>query len=247
MLGRLYISSQFGNHRDLIWMAHGRQPQNIILPGGNLDRDIRAVINSAPRFRNHLSEHLSYWIRLAIEKKQRGLNYQADQKIFACSRPNIQPEDKGPDGLYLEVSPEYRVEILSVKNSIGNPRTLIASPNFRNSGRATPKRLLDDFWLLHHQNDGLLRLEDLLDRTLGVLDTTPNQQLRLGLIKAGSWNAVIVADTQYAHENLFQGYEYITPDIARRIATYIGAINWRTLAARTNRVVIRVLESQGLL
>jgi hypothetical protein len=247
MLSRLYIASQFGDQRCLIEMANGACAQPIFWVAGYLDRDIRAVIDSVPRFRNHLSEHLSYWIRLAIEKKQRGANYRPNQSEFAYSKPNIQPEDKGPDGLYVEVAPAYKVEVQSVKNSIGNPRNLIASSKFRASGKPTPKKLLDDFWLLRYNSDGLLRLEELLDRVLTPLQPDATQQFRLGLIKTSYCNAVVVGDTQYANEDLFHGYEHVTPEIRTRIATYLGAVNWRALAAETNRSVIQILHINGFL
>ena len=90
-------------------------------------------------------------------------------------------------------------------------------------------------------------MEDLLDRTMTPLHPNTTQQLRLGLIKTSSCNAVVVADSRYACDDLFQGYDYVTPEIAKRIATYIGAINWRMLAAETNKVVKRILQDQGML
>jgi hypothetical protein len=246
MLGRLYIASQFGDHRSLICMTNGQPSPAIIWTIGNLDHDIKAVINSADRFRNHLSEHLSFWVRLATERKQRGKAYHPPQTEFSYSKPNIQPEDKGPDGLYVEVAPDYKLEIQSVKNSIRNPNSLISSAQFRSKGIATPKKLLDDFWLLYHQSDGLRRMEDLLDRTITPLHPNTTQQLRLGLIKTSSCNAVVIADSRYACDDLFQGYDYVTPEIAKRFATYIGAFNWRNLAAETNKVVKCILQDRGM-
>lgn len=247
MLGRLYIGSQFGDSRNLIEMVHGRAAQTVRLLSGNLDHDVSAVVLSVPRFRNHLSEHLSFWIRLAIEKKQRGAAYQPLQMEFAYSRPNIQPEDKGPDGLYIELAPEYRLEIQSVKNSIGNPRSLVASAGFRTKGNPQPRKLLDDFWLLRHRHDGLLRLEVLLDQTLDMLDADTTKQLRLGLIATSSCNAVVVANTQFASEDMFVGYEHVTPEISQRIATFLGAVDWRTLATETNNSVKQILRTGGFL
>ncbi|MBL8078942.1 MAG: hypothetical protein JNM55_13335 [Anaerolineales bacterium] len=247
MLGQLYIGSQFGESRNLIEMVHGRAAQTVHLAAGNLDHDVEAVLLSVPRFRNHLSEHLSFWMRLAVEKKQRGAGYQPPQIEFSHSRPNIQPEDKGPDGLYIEVAPQYRLEIQSVKNSIGNPKALIASAGFRKNATPTRKKLLDDLWLLRHKHDGLLRLEVLLDQTLDILDVDTTKQLRLGLIAGSSCNAVVVANTQFANENLFAGYEHITPEIEQRVATFLGAINWRSLAAETHNCVKQILRRGGFL
>jgi hypothetical protein len=247
MIGKLYVASQFGDHRSLIDMANGLQAPSIVWVEGNLDRDLRAVISSASRFRNHLSEHLSFWIRLAIEKKLRGIDYRPQKAQFTYSKPNIQPEDKGPDGLYIEVAPTYKIEIQSVKNSIGNPKSLISTSKFRSRGIATPKKLLDDLWLLFHQNDGLRRLEDLLDRTIMPLQADTTQQLRLALIKTSSCNSVVVADTHFAKEELFNGYHHVTPEIAKRIATYIGSTNWRELANGSNTIAKRILRNAGLL
>lgn len=247
MLGRLYLASQFGDHRSLISLAHGNGSPSINWVPGPLDRDIRTVITTDHRFRNHLSEHLSFWIRLAVEKKQRGVDYRQDQIEFSCSKPNIQAEDKGPDGLYVEIAPLYKIEVQSVKNSIGNPRRAVASPQFRRSGIACPKHLLDDYWLLINRTDGLKRLEELLERTLVPLQPSNDQQLRLGLIKLSSYNAVVVSNSRHARESLFDGYEHISYDITKRIATYLGAENWRALALRTNAVVVGILRDRGLL
>lgn len=213
-------------------MTNGHPASPVVWRGLSLDNDIVAVIKSEKRFRNHLAEHLSFWIRLAIERKKR--EAESDNKTieFSYSKPNIQPEDKGPDGLYLELLPSTRIEIQSVKNNLSNPKSYVSSHSFRNKGIAQKKKLLDDFWRFKHKNDGLVRLEQQLDSLLGPLTIGPEDKVRMGLIQRGAYNAVVVADDQYADESLFEGYEHVTIDKQKRVATYIGAKNWKMLASR---------------
>ncbi len=42
-----------------------------------------------------------------------------------------------------------------------------------------------------------------------------------------------MADEKYAREDVFEGYEHITEDINRRIATYISSDEWKSLAEET--------------
>lgn len=233
MLSVLYLASQLGNHKEIISMTNGHPAPPVVWPGILLDSDIVAVIESENRFRNHLAEHLSFWIRLAIERNKRETESDNKSIEFSYSKPNIQPEDKGPDGLYLEFLPSTRIEIQSVKNNLSNPKSYISSPSFRNKGIAQKKKLLDDFWRLKHKNDGLVRLEKQLDSLLGPLALGPEDKVRIGLIQRGAYNAVVVADDQYADETLFEGYEHVTNDKQKRIATYIGAKNWKMLASKT--------------
>lgn len=251
MLGRLYLASQFGDHRSLIGMVHGRPATEDILVVTNLDRDSRTVITNEERFRNHLSEHLAFWIRLGVEKKQRGQVYQPETNEFTYSKPHVQPEDKGPDGLYVEIAPFQKVEIQSVKSSINDPQSQISTAQFRTTGKPCPreqpsKPLLDEFWWHMSCDDGLIRLDGLVDQCLNSLQTDTQHMLRLGLIKVGVLNAVIVASSRYSSENLFIGYHYLTPDITRRIATYIGAVDWQRLASGTKNAVIETILKCGV-
>jgi hypothetical protein len=251
VLGRLYIASQFGNHRSIIGMVHARPAPEIIWVGNDLDRDIRTVIVNEERFRNHLSEHLAFWIRLGVEIKQRGEAYRPNALEFTYSKPHIQPEDKGPDGLYVEIVPSLKVEVQSVKSSINEPQSQISTLQFRTTGIPCPrdqprKPLLDEFWWHINVGDGLIRLDGLVNQCLNSLQTDMQQLIRLGLINAGSLNAVVVADSSHSAERLFSGYHYLSPDIARRIATYIGAANWQLLASGTNAVVKQILRDSGV-
>jgi hypothetical protein len=232
-LSALYLASQLGNHKEIIGLANGHPASPVIWHALFLDNDIVAVIKSEKRFRNHLAEHLSFWVRLAVERKKREAESDNKSIEFSYSKPNIQPEDKGPDGLYLELIPSTRIEIQSVKNNLSNPKSYISSPSFRNKGIAQKKKLLDDFWRLKHRSDGLVRLEQQLDSLLGPLAFGPEDKVRIGLVQRGAYNAVVVADDQYADETLFEGYEHVTGDEQKRIATYLGAKNWKLLASKT--------------
>jgi len=235
MLATLYIASQLGDHKKIIGMANGLSYPSVVWNGFSLDGDIVAVIRNERRFRNHLAEHLSFWIRLAVERKKRMSGSNGQSMEFSCSKPNIQPEDKGPDGLYLEILPSHRIEIQSVKNNLSNPKPYISSTSFRTKGRVKPKsrKLLDDFWRLKHKNDGLVRLEQQLDSLLAPLGLSAEDKVKFALVQRGSYNAVVVADDQYADEGLFEGYKYVTSDEQKRIATYIGSKDWKMLASKT--------------
>jgi hypothetical protein len=251
MLGRLYVTSQFGDYRNIIDMVHGKTVQAVVWSGENLDRDSKSVISDERRFRNHLSEHLAFWIRLAIEKKQQGLTSPPTDNNYTYSKPHIQPEDKGPDGLYVEVFPTQKVEIQSVKSSINDPQSQISTSEFRNTGNPCSrdqkgKPLLDEFWWHVNFDDGLIRLDHLLDDCLNTLDTSSSQLVRIGLIKSGALNAVVVANAQYSDESIFAGYHNINPDISKRIATFIGSMNWELLARDTRGVVTKIISDCGV-
>jgi hypothetical protein len=233
MLSVLYLASQIGNHKEIIGMANGHSYPSVVWNGLSLDSDIVGVIKNERRFRNHLAEHLSFWIRLAVERKKRMSKSNGRSIEFSCSKPNIQPEDKGPDGLYLEVVPSYQIEVQSVKNNLLNPKPYISSTSFRAKGNPKGRKLLDDFWRLKHRNDGLVRLEQQIDGLLGPMDLNTEDKVKFALVQRGAYNAVVVADDQYANEDLFEGYEYVTEDQKKRIATYIGSKNWKLLASKT--------------
>ena len=93
--------------------------------------------------------------------------------------------------------------------------------------------MLDDFWRLKHKSDGLVRLEQQLDSLLAPLGLNTEDKVKVALVQRGAYNAVVVADDKYANEDLFEGYEYVTKDQQKRIATYIGSKNWKMLASKT--------------
>lgn len=244
MLAVLYIASEIGNHKSIIEMANGSACPSVIWNGTSLDNDVAAVVKSEDRFRNHLSEHLAFWIRLAVERKKRKSTSNS-HVAYSYSKPNIQPEDKGPDGIYLEVEPP-RIEIQSVKNNLTNPKSYISSSSLRNKGIAKSKKLLDDFWRLKHKNDGLVRLEQQLDSLVSPLGLTAQEKVKIALIQRAAYNAVVVANDKFADESLFEGYEHVTVDKTKRIATYIGSTNWKKLAAETWKIVKSKLSKFGV-
>jgi hypothetical protein len=144
-LAYLYLASQLGDSRTAVCLVNDGIAGDIVVHDGQLDPDVRAVIENSTRFRNALSEHMAFWVSLATQKKQRA------RSRFACSQPNFQPEDKGPDGLTLIYGANPMMEVHSVKNSVNQPTPLISSPQFRRGGRAIKQKQLDDFWLCAHE------------------------------------------------------------------------------------------------
>lgn len=239
-LAILYLTSQLMGIRTILDIVHDCSTEDLMVYQTNLDADVRAVIESEDRFRDALSEHLAFWTRLATEVKGKtGFR-------FACALPNFQPEDKGPDGLFLSMDSLERVEVYSVKNSIGNPKPLISSSQFRKNGVAARYKQLDDFWLNANKGLGLLRLDRLLDQVSRALDVTPSQSIRMGLLAECSYNAIVVANQEYAGVHLFEGYERINRNSKKRIATYIGSRSWIGVSKRTRRCVKQILEQAGV-
>lgn len=227
-------------------MVNSGRARDIVVPPGNLDEDVKKVIESRPRFRTALSEHVSFWLRLATTAQ-----CPAGCSKFACSLPNVQPEDKGPDGLFLSTGTVSRVEVQSVKNSIGDPQPLLSTDRFRSKGCVSPRKgkLLEDFHRFAHENFGFVRLERLLSSLCRVLDIPLSRQIRIALLSntVCSYNAVVVADHQYAKVELFQGYQYVTQYAERRIATCVGSTKWAEVAEQTRRFVLQLLKRVGLM
>ena len=236
----LYLISQFCDLSTIINMVNSGVFLDVVAYGNPLDADIKGVIRSSCRFRNAFSEHLAFWTRLATEGQKRM------SSTFACSLPNFQPEDKGPDGLFIGVGGVDCVEIHSVKNSSSNPAPNICSPSFRKKGIPKRGKLLDDFWRKANENFGLGRLDRLLSQVSSSLGVTAQQNVRLALIAECSYNAVVVADDSFATIDLFDGYQRVAADVRRRIATYIGAVNWKEFAEETRQVVERKLKVAGV-
>ena len=246
VLSRLYLTSELGVLDDILNMVNGENTQDVVVPIGSLDEDVKKVVKSKARFRNALSEHLAFWIRLATAAKSRAASR------FACSLPNVQPEDKGPDGLFLSAGAITKVEVQSVKNSISDPQAQVSTKTFRTSGRIPPKskgKLLEDFYKFAYSHFGFTRLErDLVD-LCRLLNIQADRKLRIALLSNTecSYNAVVVANYQYAEVELFKGYQYVTPDVQHRIATYIGSSDWPELAEQTRKSVEEILRRLRLL
>jgi len=243
----LYLTSQLQGLQQILEMVRGGPAPDVVEWGPALDSDVKVVIEDSDRFRYALSEHLAFWTRLAT-----AVALQPGSQ-FGSSPPNLQPEDKGPDGLFAAIGAQVRLEVQEVKSSVGSPRGQIASGRFRSTGRVdTPAdgkktgRLLEDFWLFSKGIVGFHRLDRLADQLCHALGLSTSQVLRVGLISECLYNAVVVADDRYATVDLFEGYEHVTDDVQRRVATYLGADDWRGFAEHVRALVKATLQAAGV-
>lgn len=245
-LGDLYLASQLC-FEGVIGLVNNGIANDVVHYGASLDADLTPVVSDDRRFRNHLSEHLSCWVRLAIERK----TSQA-AKRFAHTQPNIQPEDKGPDGLFLLV-PESGVivELLSVKNSTGPPQQLVSSRPFREGGEADGTKrpaMLEEFFLIASgKKVGLTRLDNKLSEACSHVGFKADQRRRQAWLLEKSYNGVVVADDQYAKQEMFSGFRYVHCDPTKCIGTYIGSQCWAELAEAVRQHVLGVLKNKGLM
>lgn len=243
VLGDLFLASQLGDLTAIINMVNGGNSSDIAIYDGQLDRDTKNIICNRTRFRNALSEHLSFWTRLATAAQSR--THKRTLR-FAHTMPNFQPEDKGPDGIFVDAGATMLVEIQSVKSSINNPVPKISSSSFRKRGRAKKGKQLDDFWFKAKKSLGLGRLDRLLSQALAPLNLTVVQKERMGLLLDCTYNAVVVADDKYADKDIFNGYQFVTEEVEKRIATYIGATSWKRVAEDVRRSVRQTLGAAGV-
>ena len=243
-LARLYLISQLSSVSDYLSNLKNHSITfNLSYLSNQLDEDVARVIraqetaNHLNAFRNSLSEHLAYWVILASVIKVSG--YQD----FSIAKPNLQPEDKGPDGLACIVFADYLIiKIISIKNSINSPQESISSPSFRNNSEIdlNEKKILDEFYAFRKRNRGFQRLDDKLNNLLQELHQDPENQIRRILLNHHSqFNASIIADEQYATKNLFIGFNKISDRPIRCIGIYVGSENWKDLA---DNVQIKVKE-----
>ncbi len=246
-VSHLYLVSQLGDEGAIMEMVNGAEAQAVIYRPANLDRDVHAVVTNTDRFRDALSEHLAFWTRVASAAHLR------DGNKFVQPLPNYQPEDKGPDGLFVHHrDDEPRVEYQSVKNSIRSPRGLIATASFRRTGLVDHRRpdyrpkQLEEFYLAEKEDWGFGRLDRLLSQAINMLQLPVDQQARFALLAECDYNAVVVADDKYAKESLFDGYRHVTTDPSRHVATYIGSKNWCKFAELVRNSVVEILETVGL-
>jgi hypothetical protein len=239
MLCVLFIASELGELRSIVDMAKGGPASDTTISSLPLDANIKDVVGDSKRFRHALSEHLAFWVQLAHVAKSKPAN-------FSCSRPNVQPEDKGPDGVFINMGSKNRVEVQSVKSSVGDPSSLVSSSSFRSGRKVNKKKLLDGFWLQAYENLGLTRLQNALADACNLLNLSPEERVKMGLnLDSCSYNAIVVADNTYANVDLFYGYERITADSSRCIATYIGSTKWTDVAETTRQCVINAFKSAG--
>jgi hypothetical protein len=245
VLGKLYCASQFYDLRELYDLVNSRNAANITLSNLQLDRTIASVINSSVRFRHSLSEHIAYWVHLTNLAKS-GQNGR-----FFRSKPNLQPEDKGPDGVTCVVADSHDVppviHVHSVKSSEQNPRSLLASRSFRRNGNATGSgKLLEEFWCMAHENESTIRLDSMLEQISLVLEWQASRQLRSALLGTCAFHGTVVADESHAREADFEGYQHVVTDIARRHAMYLGSSSWRQVAEACRLWVQNCLSQSGV-
>lgn len=250
-LAHLYLASQLGDHRAILDMTNGGGAPAVAYLSASLDVDAQSVIEDERRFRNHLSEHLSFWVRLATERRQH-LGTDGSGARFGHTRPNIQPEDKGEDGLLLvQDESSLLIELLSVKNSTGNPQSMISTASFRAQGAMNSDGdrgcLLVGFYLVQHRSLHLLRLDDMLTQVCSAMGVSADEKRRRALLTQAVYNGVVVANDAHAHEALFVGFRHVRPDPTRCIGTYIGSQLWQELAENVRSRVMVVLERGGLL
>ena len=250
-LARLYLVSQLASVTDYLPdLKNHTFTFNLAYSSCQLDVDIARVINARETarnrnsFRDSLSEHLAYWVILASIIKT------PEYQDFSIAKPNIQPEDKGPDGLACLMCDGYSIiKIISVKNSINTPRDLISSAKFRaNSGlEINEKKILDEFYAFKFQNRGFQRLDDKLNILLQELKQDANNQIRWVMLSQNSqFNATAVADEQYADNCLFEGFKRILNEPSRCIGIYVGSQNWKDLADHIQIRVKEILSSRGI-
>ncbi|MFB1480095.1 hypothetical protein [Corallococcus sp. RDP092CA] len=242
MLACLYWVSQVGDIKQVTELVNGGSPFDVRL-FGPIDADVKGVVDKAVRFRAALAEHLAFWVSLGSAANIAGGR-------FACSKPNIQPEDKGPDGVFVRLKRGARVdrahvEIHSVKNSINSPRQLVASGGFRKRGMPKKGKALDDFRRLSVESFGFVRYDASLSQVSSQLGLSPADEIRAGLIAGCGYNVIVVADHAHADVDVFDGYRWLTKLPARHVGTYVGATKWSKVSELTRKSVRKMLKAAG--
>lgn len=240
---QLYLISQIGDITEILKLSKKECAFDLIITTQKLDDDVRVVIESDERFRDGLSEHLGFWTNLATLVKLNRF------KTYSISQPNFQPEDKGPDGLFLGLNEnqEIYIELRSIKNSIISPYYLVASAKFRNGGDAQKKKQIEEYYLLIEEEYGFSRLDRLLSQVSNFLNLELNTLTRAVLLKTAiSYNAIVVADEAHYTTELFNGYQRISTNPENRIGTYIGSDNWAQFSENVRNKVIHILQTSGV-
>lgn len=224
-IARLYITSQLmGNMSDLIPLSQDDFNDDIGINSDRLEDSVKKLIKSNKRFRHALSENLAFWAQFA-HATQSGI-YDS----FSLTPPNFLPEEKGLDGLMFAVRNDSRpiIELRSVKSSIRNPRNMVASNGFRQNGNnPIANKQLEEFSLIAQGKFGFIRLDRLISNACHELRLPANRKIRSSLlINNKSFNAMVVADDQYADYELFSSYNFVSSNPIECVATYIGSENW---------------------
>jgi len=251
LLARLYLVSQLAPVSDyLISLKNDTRDFILHLYSELLDEDVARVVNAIETrrnlnsFRNSLSEHLAYWAILASIIKSNEFN------DFSVVKPNLQPEDKGPDGLaYIVCDDHAIIKIISVKNSINPPKDLISSAGFRTNDVIEPDctKMLDEFYAFQYQNRGFQRLDEKLNSLSQELHQDTTSQIRHSLLLQQShFNGAVVANEEHVNTDLFTGYSKISDKPIRCIGIYIGSANWRDFAYKVQKNVKEILSDKGI-
>lgn len=250
-LARLYLIGQLTSVSDYLPdLKNDSIEYSLIYPSSQLDEDVGRVLRSQETaknlnaFRNSLSEILAYWSILATIIKKAG--YQD----FSIAKPNLQPEDKGPDGLACVICDSYTiVKIVSIKNSITSPKDLVSSAGFRNKKEPdlNEKKILDEFYSFRFRNRGFQRLDDKLNALMQELNKEASNEIRVALLtNDGQFNASVIADEQYAAVDLFEGFNKIANKANRCKGIYIGSKCWKNFADLVQVQAKYILTSKGI-
>ncbi len=239
----LYFASQFcGDPNDMIAIANDKaQDVGIFTP--KLESSIHKLIDNPKSFPNALSEHIAFWIQLAT------LVRMGIFPSFAITLPNTLPTDPGPDGLSLafDVKDTMVVEIRSVKSSIDRPTSLISTPGFRKGISANSEKQLEELYLVATAGYGFIKLDKLLSGAFASLGKPNDKFIRAGLLRStNKFNAVVVANSKFSSNKLFNGYERVPRFPKDKIATYIGSDQWSLFSENVRAFVVEIVKTAGI-
>ena len=256
-LAELYIISLLGDISQIRYLSMGHEAQSIRYYLPRLEEQFRNQLSANPdaenprdrfkRFRHSLSEHLAFWAQLAH------LSELGRLFCYGISYPNFLSEDKGPDGLALFINNQnhVKVELRSVKSSVQNPGSQIASNPFRKRGVVEDEKhfkQLDEFYKVAKEGYGFRKLEAMLDNVANQIGISINQETRAGLLgSATQYNGMVVADDRHSRYRTFSCFYHVHSDPNYCIATYIGSDNWARLADRVHDCVEQMLNASGIL
>lgn len=236
----LYTISTFADERALKSLINGVAAP-IVAVHTPLDQTLRTLYASEPRFRNSLAEHLGFWMPVAIRKRA------TPAATIVGSKPHVLPEDTGPDGIVLDCG-SMAGELISIKSSLKSPRQMIASSGFRKTGKAakgSPPQF-DEFYLYEKRNHGFTKVTDLALKVAYAAQLTMTEQTKSALLSNFAYHAFVVASHEFADATLFEGYQRIANSPSRRLATFLGANNWKSFAKNTRAKFKRLLATAGI-
>lgn len=236
----LYSMSTFCDARELKDLVNGVAAPKVAVPTP-LDKTLRDLYASETRFRHSLAEHLGFWVPLAIRKRAE------PTAVVAGSKPHVLPEDTGPDGIVLDCT-RMIADLVSIKSSLKSPRSMIASSAFRRSGVPAKKKppQLDEFQLYDKRNHGFTKVANLALNLASAAQLNLSKQAENALFATLAYHAFVVGSHQHAAPTLFDGFGHIANTSTRRIATYVGAADWKVFAKRARVAFRAALTSVGV-